>query len=151
MAILAGPSLSAPNPLFFLFFLSPACSLPSILQRTLLTLEFICGGLSWLRVCYNTLYERATMPAVDYSEITDTPEAELGVWTSCRVELKVVCRTRLVVTRDDDGGDVRSFTKHVKTFGTETYLINLKCVFSHHIRELRDTLLLFIVSSAENS
>lgn len=70
--------------------LSCTCFLPASLQWTFLTLEFIFSSLSWPRVCYNILYVWETMPAVDYSKITEMVNAEWSAWTSCWAELKVM-------------------------------------------------------------
>lgn len=54
------------------------------------------SSLSWPQVCCNILYVWETMPAADYSEITEMVKAEWGTWISCWAEVK----TQLDVTWD---------------------------------------------------
>ena len=66
------------------------------------TLELVFSSLSWPRVCYSVLCVcDGRQPAADCSEITEMVKAAEGAWTSCWAQLKVMYRTRLVVTRHD--------------------------------------------------
>lgn len=51
----------------------------------------VCLGLVFVIMC-------ETMPAVDYSKITEMVKAEKGPWTSCWAELEVMNRTQPVIT-----------------------------------------------------
>ena len=66
------------------------------------TLELVFSSLSWPRVCYSVLCVcDGRQPAADCSEITEMVKAAEGAWTSCWAQLKVMYRTRLVVTWHD--------------------------------------------------